>query len=144
MSDDGIAELDLDETERKALEAGALTEQQIRHTYWYAEESQRCRAKLAPLVTHVRRQPDLQLCQHGVSTDASGTHEVRLRFEVDGEAWTNDDRDVREVYRCGGCERLFEEPQTHDPDGNEYDEERCPRCGTAVTFDRTEVQTVVF
>lgn len=136
--------LDLDDTERKALEDGTFSAEQVAHAHWYADEAQRCRDALAPILLHVRRQDDLQLVRHGISTDASGTHEVSLTFEVDGGAWTNDDRETREVYCCGGCERVFEEAATHDPDGEPYDEERCPRCGTHTSHEWTEVTTVVF
>ena len=62
-------------------------------------------------------------------------------------------RDESEVYRCGGCEQLYEVPVTHKvkmgPEGvlvkdEEFEHPRCPHCGTRTDNDRTEVGTVEF
>lgn len=54
------------------------------------------------------------------------------------------DRQKAEVYRCGGCERIYDKPQTHTLDGDEYDTPRCPYCGTQVDYEGTEVGEVAF
>jgi len=88
MSDDNnFPDLDLTETERKALQHGVMTEEQLRRTRWWSEEMDRCRQALARLLTHARREPDLQLISHGTSTDSDGDHEVRMVLEVKGEGW---------------------------------------------------------
>ena len=82
-----LAELDLSEDERQAIEHGALTPEQIAHTRWWSEEMDRCRTKLTPILLHVQNQPDMELVKHGTSTDSSGVHEVRLTFTVQGDPY---------------------------------------------------------
>jgi len=89
-----IDELELTETERKALDSGALTAEQVLQTRWWSAEMERCREAMAPLLTDVRRQPDMQLIKHGTTTESDGDHEVRMVFEVKGEDWELEEADA--------------------------------------------------
>jgi len=92
--DTDIDELELTETERKALDSGALTAEQVLQTRWWSAEMERCREAMAPLLTDVRRQPDMQLIKHGTTTESDGDHEVRMVFEVKGEDWELEEADA--------------------------------------------------
>lgn len=58
--------------------------------------------------------------------------------------FVEDHTDRQAIRRCGGCERLFERPQTHDADAEEHDTRRCPYCETKIDNEKTEVGFVAF
>lgn len=54
-----------------------------------------------------------------------------------------------DVYRCGGCARVFGDEDkltmvVRDGELHEFDEPRCPHCGTKVSYDRTAKTTATF
>jgi DNA-directed RNA polymerase subunit RPC12/RpoP len=56
------------------------------------------------------------------------------------EEWSSEDR----VLKCGGCERIYDNPREVAPDGSSYKTARCPYCGTKVDNENTKSGTVEF
>ena len=113
-------------------------ERRVDHTEWWAEESGRVDEVVLEILDAIDDRDDVQLAKRGTSVSRTGEHDASFKLRIAGEPWEYHGRgDERTVYCCGGCDRLYENPA-----GDRT--ERCPRCGTEVDYDGTEVRTVVF
>lgn len=113
-------------------------ERKVEHTEWWDQESDRAQETMDALVDVVELRDECQLVKRGTSVSRDGEHTISLTVNVAGEPWVpTHEGEERTVYLCGGCERIYEEPAGDHT-------KRCPRCGTEVAYDGTEVRTVVF
>jgi len=113
-------------------------ERRVDHTQWWAEESGRVDEVVLDIVDAIDDRDDVQLAKRGTSVSRTGEHDASFKLRIAGEPWEyHGSGDERTVYCCGGCDRVYENPA-----GDRI--KRCPRCGTEVDYDGTEVRTVVF
>jgi len=117
-------------------------ETHVERTEWSTQERRRVRDLKDEILAAIEERDDAQVIRHGNSIDRDGLHELRFRVQVAGQPFQADDREQRDVYACGGCDRLYDEPFVDDD--TKKDVERCPYCGTRVGYEGTELRTVVF
>lgn len=115
-----------------------FSERFVDHSEWWEEEMSRVRDVVADILDGVRDRDDVEVAKRGTSVDTKGIHTGTFELKIAGEPWEFSDGEEHTVYRCAGCERVYDRPR--DADHGEC----CPLCGTRTSHEDTEVKTVVF
>jgi hypothetical protein len=83
----------------------------VEHSEWAEHERERLTDVFDAITDTLDDRADVALKRHGRSVSNDGEHELRLRLLVDGDPWVRDDATLETIYRCGICERLYNEPR---------------------------------